>query len=92
MHGDCPQKVYVWHTWTSTSSVRVVCIRFPLQGVYRFESPRLSDMSNRLFVVVNTYLINGIMFINELMTLLYFNAYMATLVLLSLGLLCLKFD
>jgi hypothetical protein len=49
-------------------------------------------MSNRLFVVVNTYLINGIMFINELMTLLYFNAYMATLVLLSLGLLCLKFD
>jgi hypothetical protein len=27
---------------------------FPLQGVYRFESPRLSDMSNRLFVVVIT--------------------------------------
>jgi hypothetical protein len=25
---------------------------FPLQGVHRFESPRLSDMSNRLFVVV----------------------------------------
>jgi hypothetical protein len=24
---------------------------FPLQGVHRFESPRLSDMSNRLFVV-----------------------------------------
>jgi hypothetical protein len=23
---------------------------FPLQGVHRFESPRLSDMSNRLFV------------------------------------------
>jgi hypothetical protein len=23
---------------------------FPLQGVYRFKSPRLSDMSNRLFV------------------------------------------
>jgi hypothetical protein len=23
---------------------------FPLQGVQRFESPRLSDMSNRLFV------------------------------------------
>jgi hypothetical protein len=23
---------------------------FPLQGVHRFESPRLSDMSNRLFM------------------------------------------
>jgi hypothetical protein len=27
---------------------------FPLQGVHRFESPRLSDMSNRLFVAVIT--------------------------------------
>jgi hypothetical protein len=27
---------------------------FPLQGVHRFESPRLSDMSNRLFVKVIT--------------------------------------
>jgi hypothetical protein len=27
---------------------------FPLQGVYRFESPRLSNMSNRLFVAVIT--------------------------------------
>jgi hypothetical protein len=25
---------------------------FPLQGVHRFESPRLSDLSNRLFVAV----------------------------------------
>jgi hypothetical protein len=25
---------------------------FPLQGVHRFESPRLSDMSNSLFVAV----------------------------------------
>jgi hypothetical protein len=25
---------------------------FPLQGVHQFESPRLSDMSNRLFVAV----------------------------------------
>jgi hypothetical protein len=33
----------------------VVCWSgFPLQGVHRFESPRLSDMSNRLFVVVIT--------------------------------------
>jgi hypothetical protein len=27
---------------------------FPLQVVHRFESPRLSDMSNRLFVAVIT--------------------------------------
>jgi hypothetical protein len=27
---------------------------FPLQGVHRFESPRLSNMSNRLFVAVIT--------------------------------------
>jgi hypothetical protein len=27
---------------------------FPLQGVHRFESSRLSDMSNRLFVAVFT--------------------------------------
>jgi hypothetical protein len=27
---------------------------FPLQGVHRFESPQLSDMSNRLFVTVFT--------------------------------------
>jgi hypothetical protein len=45
---DCPQEAYEWRTWTNVESVRVVCIRFPLQGVHRFESPRLSDMSNRL--------------------------------------------
>jgi hypothetical protein len=27
---------------------------FPLQGIHRFESPRLSDMSNHLFVTVIT--------------------------------------
>jgi hypothetical protein len=27
---------------------------FPLQGVHQFKSPRLSDMSNRLFVAVFT--------------------------------------
>jgi hypothetical protein len=30
----------------------VCCLGFPLQSVHRFESPRLSDMSNRLFVAV----------------------------------------
>jgi hypothetical protein len=28
------------------------CLGFPLQGVHRFESPRLLDMSNRLFVSI----------------------------------------
>jgi hypothetical protein len=32
----------------------VCCSGFPLYGVHRFESPRLSNMSNRLFVVVIT--------------------------------------
>jgi hypothetical protein len=30
------------------------CSGFPLQSVHRFESSRLSDMSNRLFVAVIT--------------------------------------
>jgi hypothetical protein len=29
---------------------------FPLQGVHQFESPRLSDMSNRLFMAVFSWL------------------------------------
>jgi hypothetical protein len=32
----------------------VCCLGFPLYGVHQFESPRLSDMSNRLFVAVIT--------------------------------------
>jgi hypothetical protein len=31
-----------------------VLVRFFLQGVHRFESPRLSDMSNRLFATIST--------------------------------------
>jgi hypothetical protein len=59
----------------------VSCVSgFPLQGVHRFESLRLSDMSNHLFVAVDMYLINGIMFINESMTLLYINTCIATFV------------
>jgi hypothetical protein len=34
--------------------VRVMCIRFLLQDVQLFKSPRLLNMSNRLFVVINT--------------------------------------
>jgi hypothetical protein len=44
------------HTRTEREK-RVACWSgFPLQGVHRFESPRLSDMSNRLFVAVITKL------------------------------------
>jgi hypothetical protein len=40
------------HTWTKRGK-RVACWSgFPLQGVHRFESPRLSNMSNSLFVAV----------------------------------------
>jgi hypothetical protein len=36
------------HMWTERG-MRVACWSdFPLQGVHRFESPRFSDMSNRL--------------------------------------------
>jgi hypothetical protein len=54
MYEDRPQEAYAGHTWTGARSVRVVLVGFPLQGVHQFESPRLSDMSNRLFVTVFT--------------------------------------
>jgi hypothetical protein len=48
---------YVWSSvicGLSMESVWCVGRVFPLQGVHRFESPRLSDMSNRSFVSVIT--------------------------------------
>jgi hypothetical protein len=42
------REAYECYTWTGTRSVCVMCIRFPVQGVHQFKSPRLSDMSNRL--------------------------------------------
>jgi hypothetical protein len=47
-------------------------------------------MNNRLFVVVSTLLVNGIMFINELMVFLYINTCIATFVWVSSGLHCLN--
>jgi hypothetical protein len=47
-------------------------------------------MSNRLFVVVSTQIINGMMVNIDLMELLYFNNCIATLVWLSSALPCLK--
>jgi hypothetical protein len=49
-YGDRPREAYAMHTWTGVGSVRVVLVGFPLQYVHRFKSPRLLDMSNRLFV------------------------------------------
>jgi hypothetical protein len=42
------------HTQTERGNHVACWSGFPLQGVHRFESPRLSDMSNRLFVEVIT--------------------------------------
>jgi hypothetical protein len=61
----------------------MLCVSgFPLYGVHQFESPRLSDMSNRLFVAISTSLINGLMFINELW--LYFTLILVLLPLFGL--------
>jgi hypothetical protein len=42
------------HTWIERGKHVTCWSGFPLQGVHRFESPRLSDMSNCLFVSVIT--------------------------------------
>jgi hypothetical protein len=42
------------HTQTERGKHAACWSGFPLQGVHRFESPRLLDMSNHLFVVVIT--------------------------------------
>jgi hypothetical protein len=42
------------HTRTERGKRMAYWLDFSLQGVHRFESPRLSDMSTRLFVVVIT--------------------------------------
>jgi hypothetical protein len=42
------------HTQIKHGRHMACCSGFPLQGVHRFESLRLSDMSNHLFVAVIT--------------------------------------
>jgi hypothetical protein len=58
---DCMKGCYMWTTWDTYSrgpyvdwawKACCVVVGFPLQGVHRFKSPRLSDMNNRLFVSV----------------------------------------
>jgi hypothetical protein len=52
----------------------VSCVSsFPLQGVHRFESPRLSDMSNRLSCSHQHIVITGMMAHGDLLELLYYN-------------------
>jgi hypothetical protein len=44
-----------WGVYGLTWKAYMTCVSgFPLQGVHRFESSRLSDMGNRLFVAVFT--------------------------------------
>jgi hypothetical protein len=51
-----PREIHIVleHTWNERGKCVAYWSGFPLQRVYRFESPRLSDMSNRLFVAVIT--------------------------------------
>jgi hypothetical protein len=67
-------------------------VGFSLQGIHRFESPRLSDMSNRLFMTINTYLINGRLFINESLLCFTIITSFTTLAWLSSGLSGLRFN
>jgi hypothetical protein len=55
---------------------------FPLQGIHRFELPRLSNISNRLFMLVITSIIivlNGLMIIIGFKVMLGYNYLFATL-------------
>jgi hypothetical protein len=60
---DYMKGCYMWTTWDTYGRrpyadwAWITCgmlVRFPLQGVHRFKSPRLLDMSNRLFMAVVT--------------------------------------
>jgi hypothetical protein len=52
--GPCEIHIILDHIRTECGK-RVTCWSgFPLQDVHRFESPRLSDMSNHLFMTVIT--------------------------------------
>jgi hypothetical protein len=54
MYGPREMRMVIDHMRTERGK-RVACwLGFSLQGVHRFESPRLSYMSNRLFVAVIT--------------------------------------
>jgi hypothetical protein len=52
--GPCETRMVLGHMRTERGKHVACWLGFPLQGVYRFESSRLSDMSNCLFVAVIT--------------------------------------
>jgi hypothetical protein len=52
--GLCEIRMVVDHTRTEHGKLVACWSGFPLHGLHRFESLRLSDMSNRLFVAVIT--------------------------------------
>jgi hypothetical protein len=52
IRGPCEIRMVLDHMWTKRGKCVTCWLGFPLHGVHRFESPRLSDMSNRLFVAV----------------------------------------
>jgi hypothetical protein len=54
MYGPREIRMVIDHMRTERGKCVACWLGFPLQGVHRFESPRLSYMSNRLFVAVIT--------------------------------------
>jgi hypothetical protein len=52
--GPCEIHMVLDHTFTERGKHVTCWSNFPLQGVYRFESPQFLDMSNRLFAAVIT--------------------------------------
>jgi hypothetical protein len=63
------ERLTTWTTWDVWSGT--LCKSgFPLQGVYWFESPWLSDMGTTCLWQSSRRKLNGMMFINELMFML----------------------
>jgi hypothetical protein len=54
IHGPHEVRMVESHTWTEREKHVACWSGFPLQGVHRFESSRLLDISNHLFVAVFT--------------------------------------
>jgi hypothetical protein len=52
--GPRKMRMVMDHTWTERGKHVACWSDFPLQGVHRFESPRLSDIRNCLFVAAIT--------------------------------------
>jgi hypothetical protein len=64
--------------------IHVVCTKFLLQDVHRFESLRLSDMSNRLSCDIQ-YIVNLLELMKEILSLNCYNYLFVNSCLISLG-------